>query len=181
MVFTRERSRGPGERVTAELPVSSSQHSRKGMVKMPARLVPTVSSSASAALPPTACSGQHDIRQSQHDHMQISRSSTWKGRLGAESCRAAHGGQQAQHTEVVKAPARMMRTVSSCAGGAWPPTACAIDSRPSATAAPSLVAAQRVGVAAPTAVIELAVDRAPLTGSETVTSLGLSAGAKSEQ
>ena len=55
MVFTRERSRGPGDRATAEPPVSSSQHSMKGMVKMPARLVPTVSSSASAALPPTAC------------------------------------------------------------------------------------------------------------------------------
>ena len=58
IVFTRERSKGPGESATAELPVSSSQHSTKGIVKMPARLVPTVSSSASAALPPTACAAQ---------------------------------------------------------------------------------------------------------------------------
>lgn len=55
MVFTRDRSRGPGESATAELPVSRSQHSTKGMVKMPARLVPTVRSSANAVLPPTAC------------------------------------------------------------------------------------------------------------------------------
>jgi hypothetical protein len=57
MVFTRDCSRGPGERATDDVPVSSSAHSRKGMVKMPAKLVPTVSSSASAALPPTACPG----------------------------------------------------------------------------------------------------------------------------
>lgn len=55
IVFTRECSRGPGESATAEFPVSRSQHSMKGMVKMPAKLVPTVSSSASAVLPPTAC------------------------------------------------------------------------------------------------------------------------------
>ena len=98
MVFRRERSRGPGARATVELPVSSSQHSAKGMVKMPARLVPTVSSSASAALPPTACAGRHGIRRGRRGHVQGSRSSPGRGHLGAESCWAAHHGQPAQHT-----------------------------------------------------------------------------------
>lgn len=50
----RERSRGPGARLMALLPAPSSQHSMKGITKIPSRFVPTVSSSASAAFPPTA-------------------------------------------------------------------------------------------------------------------------------
>ncbi len=68
MVRMRERSSGPGARLTAELPAPSSQHSIKGIVKMPTRFVPTVSSSASAAFPPTACGKisrfvMHDMTQ----------------------------------------------------------------------------------------------------------------------
>ena len=94
----RERSSGPGERATAEPPVFSSQHSMKGMVKMPARLVPTVSSSASAAFPPTACTKQQGIRRGRLGRMRESCSSLRKERPGARSCRAAHGGQSARHT-----------------------------------------------------------------------------------
>jgi hypothetical protein len=54
MVRSRERRSGTGERLTVELPVPSSQQSMKGIVKMPTRLVPTVSNSASAAFPATA-------------------------------------------------------------------------------------------------------------------------------
>jgi hypothetical protein len=57
----RERSSGPGAKLTVELPAPSSQHSTKGIVKIPTRFVPTVSNSASAALPPTACEHVHTI------------------------------------------------------------------------------------------------------------------------
>lgn len=66
MVRMRERSSGPGAKLTAELPAPSAQHSTKGIVKMPTRFVPTVSSSASAALPPTACSDDKPLHHAQH-------------------------------------------------------------------------------------------------------------------
>ena len=69
MVFTRDCSRGLGERATDDVPVSSSAHSKKGIVNMPARLVPTVRSSASAAFPPTACARHRLHREGTQYHM----------------------------------------------------------------------------------------------------------------
>ena len=57
----RDCSRGPGAMCTAPLPAPSTAEMTNGMVKMPARLEPTVSSSASAVLPPTACKVRADL------------------------------------------------------------------------------------------------------------------------
>lgn len=65
MVMTKFWSRGPGARCTAELPEPSTADRRKGMVRMPSRFVPTVSSNASAAFPPAAYQAQR-----QHEALQ---------------------------------------------------------------------------------------------------------------
>lgn len=44
--------------LTADPAAPNSRHSRKGIVKMPRRFEETVSSSASAVLPPTVCISQ---------------------------------------------------------------------------------------------------------------------------
>ena len=47
--------------VTAEPELPRSWHSTNGIVKMPSRLEETVSSNASAVLPPTVCSANDNI------------------------------------------------------------------------------------------------------------------------
>jgi hypothetical protein len=59
IVFNRLARRGPGFMVTAEPKAPRSWHNMNGIVKMPRRLEETVSSNASAVLPPTDCSA-HD-------------------------------------------------------------------------------------------------------------------------
>jgi len=63
MVRSRLRSSAPGASATACRPAPRRPHSTKGIVKMPARLVPTVRSTASAALPPTACTNHLENSQ----------------------------------------------------------------------------------------------------------------------
>ena len=120
MVFTRERSRGPGARAIAEPPVSSSQHSMKGMVKMPARLVPTVSSSASAALPPTACAGQGNVRRAT---LAACRSPTAARGKGAWGRRGAGlpmaGSQHGIQGRISLQSARVLPTVRAAAPGLY--------------------------------------------------------------
>ena len=55
MVFSRLVSSGPGCTVIADPEPPSSRHNMKGIVKMPSRFEETVSSRASAVLPPTVC------------------------------------------------------------------------------------------------------------------------------
>ena len=55
MVLSRFTNKGPGSTVTPDPDAPRMRHSTKGMVKTPSRLDDTVSSSASAVLPPTVC------------------------------------------------------------------------------------------------------------------------------
>lgn len=61
IVFNRLARRGPGFMVTAEPEAPRSWHSMNGIVKMPSRLEETVSSNASAVLPPTVCRAHDSI------------------------------------------------------------------------------------------------------------------------
>ena len=58
MVLMRDCSNGFGAMRTAPPAAPRTADSMNGIVNMPSRLEPTVSSSASAVLPPTACQPQ---------------------------------------------------------------------------------------------------------------------------